>query len=168
MAGMWDFPCFGPARADLSRIEWAPIAGGSHCGKYRRRWRSCGLPNSGAASSTPASCPTEAPFQSPRIRTVLVPTRPISAPPLVHRHHNIAGNTLPYDSARLGLPALHGRTPALPGRLGPSSSSRADPVSGSMTGPSSVTGPTSPGGHRLPARARLSRPPGRADNRQFQ
>jgi transposase-like protein len=26
---------------------------------------------------------------------------------LVNRHHNIAGNTLPYDSARLGLLALH-------------------------------------------------------------
>jgi hypothetical protein len=29
MAGMWDFPCFGPARAHLSRSKRAPIAGGS-------------------------------------------------------------------------------------------------------------------------------------------
>jgi hypothetical protein len=28
MAGMWDFPCFGPARAHLSRSKRAPIAGG--------------------------------------------------------------------------------------------------------------------------------------------
>jgi hypothetical protein len=32
MAGMWDFPCFGPARAHLSRIKWAPIAGGHNAG----------------------------------------------------------------------------------------------------------------------------------------
>jgi hypothetical protein len=32
MAGMWDFPCFGPARAHLSRSKRAPIAGGHNAG----------------------------------------------------------------------------------------------------------------------------------------
>jgi hypothetical protein len=33
MAGMSDFPCFGPARAHLSRSKRAPIAGGHNAGK---------------------------------------------------------------------------------------------------------------------------------------
>src|SRR3954462_15885510 len=32
MAGKWEFPCFGPARAYLSRSKRAPIAGGHNAG----------------------------------------------------------------------------------------------------------------------------------------
>src|SRR3954468_24330665 len=32
MAGMWDFPCFGPARVHLSRIKRVPIARGHNAG----------------------------------------------------------------------------------------------------------------------------------------
>jgi hypothetical protein len=64
MAGMWDFPCFGPARAHLSRSKRAPIAGGHNAGNTGVG----GAPVAGRISghsAVPTSSLTGSRFQSP-------------------------------------------------------------------------------------------------------
>ena len=107
MAGMWDFPCFGPARAHLSRSKQAPIAGGHNAGNTDA--------GGGAAiacriQKQPAPCPrhAERKHQSSHHACALDLTDERS-PPLENQHHDSAGNTLPYGPARLGLLARTGR-----------------------------------------------------------
>jgi hypothetical protein len=65
MAGMWDFPCFGPARAHLSRSKRAPIAGGHNAGNTGAGGGAAVAGRISGHSAVPTSSLTGSRFQSP-------------------------------------------------------------------------------------------------------
>ena len=65
MAGMWDFPCFGPARAHLSRSNRAPIAGDHNAGNTDTSGRTAVACRIVEQPAVPTSSLTRSRVQSP-------------------------------------------------------------------------------------------------------